>query len=102
MAFNGDANGMLISNDTLWLASPSANDHPDTIVAANLSTGNILWQYKVKDTVWNFKPATPGDGTLVFQTTCGGAYRLASDGSVIWKHEAPDKFAGAGCAPSGG
>merc|ERR1719327_1234583 len=105
--FNYDANGMLIvhdpdCNNRVYFAAQSVNGHPDNIVAANPYTGKIMWWKPIKDTVWNFKPATPGDGSVVFSTSCGGAYRIASDGWVMWKHEVADKQAGKRCTPSGG
>jgi len=48
--------------------------------------GTPLWNFEPEVPVWNFKADFPGDGTFVFQTWSGQAYRCRlSDGSLIWK-----------------
>mmetsp|Transcript_70473 Transcript_70473/g.183548 ORF Transcript_70473/g.183548 Transcript_70473/m.183548 type:complete len:563 (-) Transcript_70473:73-1761(-) len=55
------------------------------IVAFNSSDGSELWDFMPDVGVWNFLPHFPDDGTAVFQTWNGGAYRLnLSDGTPIW------------------
>ena len=52
----------------------------------NAVNGDPLWDFKPDGALWNFKADFPGDGTIVFQTWDGQAYRCRlSDGEMIWK-----------------
>mmetsp|Transcript_89211 Transcript_89211/g.260827 ORF Transcript_89211/g.260827 Transcript_89211/m.260827 type:complete len:489 (-) Transcript_89211:57-1523(-) len=56
-----------------------------TVHGLNATDGNILWVFKPDGALWSFKADFPGDGTFVFQTYEGKAYRCrVHDGSVVW------------------
>merc|ERR1712032_494616 len=55
-------------------------------VALNASVGNEVWEFFPQPGVWNFLPLFPLDGTMVFQTWNGAAYRVnMSSGKEIWR-----------------
>jgi len=81
-----DAQALLVTNDTIFLGAKTLIDQgTDTIVAANASDGSVLWKYVAGETMWNFSPSTPGDGTLLFSSVCGAVFRLSFEGELIWK-----------------
>jgi len=58
----------------------------DQVYGLAAADGALLWKFKPDGAMWNFKADFPGDGTFVFQTFEGIAYRCSLlDGSVIWK-----------------
>jgi len=78
------------------------NDHmTNSWHALNASNGDYLWHYFADEVVWNAAPATPGDGTLLFASSCGGASRITFGGKLIWRVGAP-KAPGRFCGTGGG
>lgn len=60
------------------------------VIAVNASNGDLAWEYKLSETLWNFMPLSPGDGTIVFTDIRGGLYRLSlENGSAVWSVPAP-------------
>lgn len=58
----------------------------DKVVALSAQDGSSLWDFLPDSPFWNFFATTPGDGTVLFATYCGGAYRVRlDDGSLVWK-----------------
>jgi len=49
--------------------------------------GKPLFDYDLDELVWNFSPASPGDKTLLFAGSCGGAARISLEkgGKEIWR-----------------
>jgi outer membrane protein assembly factor BamB len=83
---DGDASSVFVYDDTVIFPMQSAtmkNIH--NVYAANASDGSFLWEYEPDDSLWNFSPSSPGDGTIVFAGSCGGAYRLSLKGELVWK-----------------
>mmetsp|Transcript_134032 Transcript_134032/g.218219 ORF Transcript_134032/g.218219 Transcript_134032/m.218219 type:complete len:522 (+) Transcript_134032:89-1654(+) len=95
-----DAESLLVANDTLFLGARTFSDGSDTVLAANASDGSLLWKYFAGEVMWNFSPSTPGDGTLLFSSTCGAVFRISFQGELIWKvgRSHPGVF----CTVSGG
>jgi len=95
-----DAESLLVANDTLFLGAMTILDGTDTVVAANASDGSLLWKYFAGEMMWNFSPSTPGDGTLLFSSSCGAVFRISFQGELIWKvgRSHPGVF----CTVSGG
>jgi len=50
--------------------------------------------------MWNFVPSTPGDGSLLFSTSCGNVFRISFEGELIWKVQAGEVYSD--CGPTGG
>lgn len=68
-------------------APPAVNNR---VVALNGSSGELLWSFSPDTGVWNFLPLFPGDGTIVFQSWSGSAYRVnLTDGQPLWRAGAP-------------
>merc|ERR1719159_2183849 len=92
----GDSQSLLVTNGTVVFPMDNSvavsSDNPflpkDTVTnswhAMNASNGEYLWHYAVGEVIWNAVPATPGDGTLLFGTSCGGASRITFGGKLIW------------------
>lgn len=81
-----DASSVFVYNDTMIFASMKDNPVGNNVVhAVRVKDGHPLWNFTVDDVVWNFMPATPGDGTLLFATNCGGVYKLDFGGQLIWR-----------------
>jgi len=99
-----DAESLLVANDTLFLGAMTGamtdQGGTDTVVAANASDGSLLWKYFAGEIIWNFSPSTPGDGTLLFSSSCGAVFRISFQGELIWKvgRSHPGVF----CTVSGG
>merc|ERR1719401_2102930 len=70
--------------------------------ALNASNGDYLWHYFADEVFWNAVPATPGDGTLLFASSCGGATRITFGGQLIWRSGAPLRGPEAMCSTGGG
>jgi outer membrane protein assembly factor BamB len=70
------------------------------VIAGNASDGSFLWEYDSGEVMWNFSPSSPGDGTLIFASSCGCVTRLSSTGEEMWK--SGDSHPGAMCGPGGG
>merc|ERR1719210_3011874 len=83
----GDASAILVQNNTIWFGakSPIIGDGTDTVVAASASDGSVRWQYVTDEVMWNFSPSTPGDGSLLFSSTCGAVFRLSFEGALLWR-----------------
>jgi len=76
---------VLLDVDPPQPAGPLSGRQNNRIVAFDASDGSELWDFQPDVGVWNFLPHFPDDGTAVFQTWNGGAYRLnLSDGVPIW------------------
>jgi len=96
-----DSEALLITNNTMFFGARTLiADGTDTVIAANVSDGSVLWKYVVGETMWNFSPSTPGDGTLLFSSSCGAVFRLSFQGELIWK--AGQSHPGVICGVSGG
>jgi len=98
---NADAESLSIYNDRLFFGSVtnSSMAGPDTLVAVSAMDGSYLWDFVTDAVVWNFMPSFPGDGSVVFSSTCGTVFRLSLEGKLLWR-------VGAGhdrsCVPAGG
>lgn len=56
------------------------------VTALKEDDGTKLWHFEPEVGLWNFIPMFEGDGTVMFQTQNGDAYKLRlSDGSLIWE-----------------
>merc|ERR1740129_591364 len=56
------------------------------VIGITSADGSHLWDYDVDGIMWNFMPSTPGDGTVLFATNSGHAYRLdLQTGKPLWK-----------------
>jgi len=75
---------------------------PTAVVAANSSDGNLLWEYQLDEAVWNFAPASPGDGTLLMGGSCGSVWRLSFAGELLWRAGPAPPGKDAWCGTSGG
>jgi len=96
-----DSEALLITNNTMFFGARTLiADGTDTVIAANASDGSVLWKYVVGETMWNFSPSTPGDGTLLFSSSCGAVFRLSFQGELIWK--AGQSHPGSVCTVAGG
>jgi len=97
----GEASSVNVYNDIVFFGSHEPGEMGVTsVVAASASDGSFLWEYKVGEVLWNFSPSTPGDGTLLFSSSCGAVFRISFDGQLIWK--AGRFHPGMMCTPSGG
>jgi len=99
-----DCSGVFVYNDTMII--PLMNNTAEgnnKLHAVNSSDGSRLWDYNADDVFWNFAPATPGDGSLLFGASCGGVYRLNFGGELIWRKGSPGPESGSnGCSTGGG
>jgi hypothetical protein len=96
-----DASAVLVADDILFFGAHSqGKDGADTVVAASASDGSLLWQYGTDELMWNFKPSTPGDRSLIFSSTCGAVFRISFEGKLIWR--AGTNLPGKMCVPAGG
>merc|ERR1719433_907686 len=92
---------MVVHNGTMVFgAGTLLRDGTDTVAAVSATDGSVLWKYLAGEIMWNFSPATPGDGTWLFSSMCGAVFRISSEGKLIWKvgRSHPMK----GCVPAGG
>ena len=81
-----DAGSLLLSDGHLFVSALArAFDGSDTLLALNASTGDQLWNFTTDDVLWNLSPVTPGDGTLLFASSCGRAFRLTFEGKLLWQ-----------------
>lgn len=103
------ASSLLVYNDTIvfpfrdhFVARPvfAGDDGNNAVGAMNVSDGKLLWEYVADDTIWNMMVSTPGDGTLLFASQCGGVYRINWAGETIWR--AGRRNPGRWCGTSGG
>jgi len=77
----------------------SSMQGPDTLVAVGVADGNYLWEFVTDTVIWNFMPSFPGDGSVLFSSTCGTVFRLSFEGKLLWREGAGhDKM----CVPAGG
>lgn len=61
-------------------------DGMDAVYGIDAADGRQLWTFKPDGWLWNFKADFALDGTFVFQTWEGEAYRCrVRDGSLVWK-----------------
>jgi len=75
---------------------------PNAVVALNSSDGDLLWEYQLDEAVWNFAPASPGDGTLLMGGSCGSVWKLSSAGELLWRAGPAPPEKNAFCTPGGG
>jgi outer membrane protein assembly factor BamB len=101
-----DAQSLLVNNGTLVfpmeIDAARIDAKTNSWHAMNASNGEYLWHYDVGEVIWNAAPATPGDGTLLFGTSCGGASRITFGGKLIWRVGAPMRDAHTACTTGGG
>jgi len=57
--------------------------------AMKSSDGSQLWEYAMGEVVSNALPSTPGDGTLLYASSCGGAARINLKGKKLWRSGQP-------------
>jgi len=101
IAHGPEAAAILVDRDTLWFGAHTPdNAGTDTVVAASASDGRVMWQYVTDETMWNFSPSTPGDGSLLFSSMCGAVFRISSEGKLMWK--AGTSHPHTQCVPAGG
>jgi outer membrane protein assembly factor BamB len=60
----------------------------NALLALDVSDGSMLWEYKTDDVMWNFKASTPGDGSIIFSSSCGAVHRIDFEGNLLWKRHA--------------
>eukprot|EP00420_Gonyaulax_spinifera_P026663 CAMPEP_0197919662 /NCGR_PEP_ID=MMETSP1439-20131203/87559_1 /TAXON_ID=66791 /ORGANISM="Gonyaulax spinifera, Strain CCMP409" /LENGTH=523 /DNA_ID=CAMNT_0043541831 /DNA_START=52 /DNA_END=1623 /DNA_ORIENTATION=- len=80
--------GAVTAQDGYVVASVGSSSHGGSawVVALNATTGEQVWDFMPSRPLWNFVPSFPGDGTMLFQTENGDAYRVRmKDGSVVWQ-----------------
>merc|ERR1719221_1365181 len=102
---SGDSQGILAFNSTVLLPTfndPTSHQGSDSLLALKTSDGSRLWEYITDDVMWNFKPSTPGDGSIIFSSSCGAVHRIDFDGKVIWKLDAVSKGSATGFCSMGG
>jgi len=100
---DGDASSVFVYNDTMLFAvKPNSTDAPSihNVYAVNASNGDFLWEYAPDDALWNFAPASPGDGTILFAGSCGGVFRITFEGQLLWR--SGPKTDGQTCGTGGG
>mmetsp|Transcript_53150 Transcript_53150/g.99644 ORF Transcript_53150/g.99644 Transcript_53150/m.99644 type:complete len:520 (+) Transcript_53150:93-1652(+) len=101
--YGQDSQSVLLSGDHLIVpAVVKAQDGSDTVVAMNASSGDKLWHYTTDEIMWNFSPSTPGDGTLLFSSTCGHVFRLSLEGNLLWEAGPGHPTASGQCSSTGG
>jgi len=84
----GDAQAMLAHAGIVYFGVTSARaigGGSTIVVAASAYSGDKLWEYEADEVMWNFTPSTPGDGTLLFSSSCGAVFRLGSAGQLLWR-----------------
>jgi len=96
------------ASDGVLLGAMRRKDHPampevgaNKVIALSTTDGSFKWDYDMDGVVWNFMPALPGDGTMLFSTSCGRAHKLdLQTGKELWKaaFEEPGQM----CSTSGG
>jgi len=99
---NADANSLSVYNGTMFFAAKKESVNPNTVVAVNSSDGELLWDYQVDEAIWNFAPASPGDGTLLLGGSCGQVWRLSFAGELLWRAGPAPPEKNAMCSPGGG
>lgn len=101
IAHGAEAAAVLVDHDTLWFGAHTPNhEGTDTVVAASASDGTLMWKYVTDETMWNFSPSTPGDGSVLFSSMCGAAFRISPEGKLMWK--AGTSHPHQPCVPAGG
>jgi len=88
LAQSGDAEALKVFNNTIIfgvLTNKLLDGGTDTVTAVSGTDGTLLWQYVTDEVMWNFAPATPGDGSILFAGSCGAVFRISSGGELIWK-----------------
>lgn len=104
-----DGNSLFIYNNTIlfplrdhWENRPTllGQDGNNQIAAVSASDGALLWEWTADDGLWNFMPSTPGDGTFLISSQCGGVYRLTLAGELVWRAGRPNP--GHFCGTGGG
>mmetsp|Transcript_21525 Transcript_21525/g.53854 ORF Transcript_21525/g.53854 Transcript_21525/m.53854 type:complete len:487 (-) Transcript_21525:94-1554(-) len=97
-----EANSVSSYNGTTFFIVTKESFQPSAVVAANSSDGNLLWEYQLDEAVWNFAPASPGDGTLLMGGSCGSVWRLSFAGELLWRAGPAPLEKDATCGTSGG
>jgi outer membrane protein assembly factor BamB len=89
---NSDASSVFVYNNTMLVPvmngaskGQSASPGNNVVYAVNSSDGSYLWNFIADDVFWNFAPATPGDGTLLIASNCGGVFRITFGGQLVWR-----------------
>mmetsp|Transcript_9682 Transcript_9682/g.30809 ORF Transcript_9682/g.30809 Transcript_9682/m.30809 type:complete len:561 (-) Transcript_9682:84-1766(-) len=88
-------NGFVVARDG-WVIldgdrSEATANKPNKIFCLNGTTGDLLWEFMPDIGVWNFLPMFPqsggmSDGTIVFQSISGSAYRVnVTTGEQLWR-----------------
>jgi len=98
-----DSQSVFVYNDTCIIPMETGPDAQGTnkFAAVSALNGSSLWEYSMDEVVWNAAITTPGDGTLLFAGSCGGAFRISFGGGLIWRsgpEPEPDKM----CSTGGG
>eukprot|EP00930_Biecheleria_cincta_P074596 TRINITY_DN6180_c0_g1_i5.p1 TRINITY_DN6180_c0_g1~~TRINITY_DN6180_c0_g1_i5.p1 ORF type:complete len:505 (-),score=54.29 TRINITY_DN6180_c0_g1_i5:43-1557(-) len=96
-AYNGTMVIPLASTD------PSFANKSNTLYAVSTQDGAPFWKYIADEATWNFQGSTPGDGTILFGSQCGRAYRITFGGALVWKSgPTPSTTPGVKCSTGGG
>lgn len=83
---SGDAESLNVVDGHMFFGiNRGGQDGTDTVVAASASDGAYLWEYQTDEITWNFSPAFPNDGSLLFASSCGAVFRLSFNGSLLWR-----------------
>jgi len=90
-SIGGDSQSVMVFDDTVIfpMMSDKSSAGSNMWYAMNSSDGSHLWDYVSDEVFWNAVPATPGDGTLLFGGSCGGAFRITFGGELLWRAGAP-------------
>lgn len=82
-----DSHTLFVYNDTciVPMKSDPGREGTNKFVALSAKNGSYLWDYTMDEVVWNAVLTTPGDGTLLFAGSCGGAFRISFGGELIWR-----------------
>jgi len=97
-----DSQSVLVYNDTCIVPMlVKLREGTDTLAAVSALNGNFLWDYTIDELVWNAAPTTPGDGTLLFAGSCGGAFRITFGGELLWR-SGPEPQPANSCSTGGG
>merc|ERR1712100_122933 len=95
---NSDPGSVFVYNNTMIFALGNDDVHveqPNTrgnniVYAVKASDGSYLWEVVADDVFYNFAPATPGDGTFLFSSSCGSVFRVSFDGQLVWRKGDPE------------
>jgi len=98
-----DSPSVFAYNDTMVVPTASTElSNGNTLYAVSAQNGGPLWTYVADEATWNFQASTPGDGTILFGSQCGRAYRITFGGTLVWKSGPTPSTPGYMCSTGGG